>query len=654
MRRTTAGINFFRVSARKNGGRKKCDDADDSSGAKSPRTDGSESWEEDMEWAPETEEPRAASSTLNEIIADNSVLRTQNVIKEKVFDIELDEHLCEMRKDTKLIMVDIPGVNEAGSSKMYMDYVSKNWATFDCVVVVMDVMQGVNTEEQVSLLQSVKDKLAAEKKIPIIVLCNKVDDPEDEEVALLVDEVRAKVEQIFSVDCREAALNQILATTEDGRAGHGQKWPAFIPISAGNAFLYRMASRLSLADFKKLDKDSVDKIGRAEIGRIKWKKLSQQRKHEIAFAAVSDQSEYEERLEATNFNKFLDVLVHCIGGEAAQAQMIEKQLEVAVKNLSYKDCLAKQLLGICERSKVVGQKTVHLKDRFWTLYIKQEDDARSSFSVDMELTRLHDCMEQLIRYAVDLNKTIHDDGKDQGWKQEEMRATKAMETLVHYQYGMLQKKYSTWNVSNSSMMLRGVLSWDEDREYFYHHGRAYSPRNIHQDVPSVLTMKHPSLWKQLPSTKPKTKKLIKKRGNRTTNRWENRVTNEIVVADANPGLVREKATWTNLSPCDWIAMVDSISILAYDKHFCEYFGRKKHQLEMLKLSVFSKHMQDGSTTNNYLAGTHDDNGVFTPNDPFKYALVKQIDIRESPSDPLHWGHLTWKFCQFQKSREASK
>ena len=57
MRRTTAGINFFRVSARN---KESLADDDTASIQKSER------WSSD-----ETEEPRKAKSTLQEIIADN-------------------------------------------------------------------------------------------------------------------------------------------------------------------------------------------------------------------------------------------------------------------------------------------------------------------------------------------------------------------------------------------------------------------------------------------------------------------------------------------------------------------------------------------------------------------------------------------------------
>ena len=70
-----------------------------------------------------------------------------------------------------------------------MDYVAQKWDTFDCVVVVMDAVQGVNTEEQVKLLEFVKDKTEKIRTIPVIVLGNKVDHPDDKEVAALVGEV---------------------------------------------------------------------------------------------------------------------------------------------------------------------------------------------------------------------------------------------------------------------------------------------------------------------------------------------------------------------------------------------------------------------------------------------------------------------------------
>ena len=155
MRRTTAGVSNFRLNT---------------------RTDS----------APQSGEFKGAQETLKTITEDNETLRQQDVVEEKTFDIEIAEQLCEMRSDTRLTIVDIPGINEAGASSKYRDYVIEKWHTFDCIVAVMDARQGVNTEEQLGLLELIKDNCQTIKEIPVIILCNKVDESEDKEQQVLV------------------------------------------------------------------------------------------------------------------------------------------------------------------------------------------------------------------------------------------------------------------------------------------------------------------------------------------------------------------------------------------------------------------------------------------------------------------------------------
>jgi GTPase SAR1 family protein len=202
MRRTTAGVNLFRLHTKipkdasvmdqaEGDSNEKEDSADDPEKVDTPPTDvGS--------WGSEPEVLHDASHTLQQITHDNSMLRQTNQIQESTFDVELDEPLCSMRSDTRLVLIDIPGLNEAGSRDIFKQYVDDKWDTFDCVIAVMDVMQGVNTEEQVQLLRMIKHNLATKKQVPVIVLCNKVDDPHDHEIKMLVNEVRNKVTEIFA------------------------------------------------------------------------------------------------------------------------------------------------------------------------------------------------------------------------------------------------------------------------------------------------------------------------------------------------------------------------------------------------------------------------------------------------------------------------
>jgi GTPase SAR1 family protein len=123
-KRTTAGINYFylNVSSDKKGKRQ-----------------------------------RSAESIHDEITADNKKkVRDGHDIIQKVFEIDIPEPIVRCHSDTILVLVDIPGINEAGTENKYKDFVSNNWKTFDCVIVVMDGKQGVNSEDQVFLLQFVK------------------------------------------------------------------------------------------------------------------------------------------------------------------------------------------------------------------------------------------------------------------------------------------------------------------------------------------------------------------------------------------------------------------------------------------------------------------------------------------------------------------
>lgn len=200
MKRTTAGVNYFRIvtPGKDPSGNDKTEGENKEAVEESTENKAHGNIEEAEEpRCPDAGESRTAKSTLEEITEDNKILRETNEVKEKWFDIELDEHLMEMRKDTNLVVVDVPGINEAGACSKYKDYVNAKWHTFDCVVAVMDGKQGVNTEDQVYLLNLIRANNAEIMEIPIVVLFNKVDDPEDQEQAGLIREAKEEIYRIF-------------------------------------------------------------------------------------------------------------------------------------------------------------------------------------------------------------------------------------------------------------------------------------------------------------------------------------------------------------------------------------------------------------------------------------------------------------------------
>ena len=397
MRRTTAGIDFFRIVAKDDQSSDKSDGPKDQEKGTVLATGGSsEKWSVISD-----EETQKAENILKEIETSNKELRQANKIEEKRFNIELDENLCKMRKDTSLVIVDIPGVNEADTDSIYMKYTNDNWDTFDCVVLVMDARQGVSTEEQVSLLKLVKKNLNEKKDLPVIILCNKVDDPDDTEQAMVVAEVRQKVSEIFCVGCREEALQKALnAATINPLQYPAGMFPVVIATSAVHAFFYRTASLLSFEEFeKKFDQDLIDKIGREEVGKFAWRKLSKTEKYQAVYKAVQGDSEYDERLEATAFDKFLKMLSLSLGGAEMQLQLLKKQVDVELKSLNRENCTLDRLRSMHDKCVLLGKDMTEFTRTFWVLYRACKDDVLAAFKEDMEVQNLTKPMKLLETYC---------------------------------------------------------------------------------------------------------------------------------------------------------------------------------------------------------------------------------------------------------------
>jgi len=119
------------------------------------------------------------TDTWTQIVADNLRLRTDTKIEEKSFDVQVEDILfpsCIPNANARIVFSDFPGMNEAEIKAMYTDFVRKSWDSLDCAIVVMDASQVVNTEEQIELLRFVQECNNTHKNIPLVIVCNKVDD----------------------------------------------------------------------------------------------------------------------------------------------------------------------------------------------------------------------------------------------------------------------------------------------------------------------------------------------------------------------------------------------------------------------------------------------------------------------------------------------
>jgi signal recognition particle receptor subunit beta len=395
VRRETAGITKFRINVVAEKGKRKST----GDGKRKARTLDDDN--DDSEIVDLCEDgSRTAESIHDEAKEENERLRKSETLEEPtVVDIHLDCFLGEMRNDTSLCLVDIPGVNDIKMKPVYKKWVNDNWSSFDCVILVMDATHGVDTADPVDLLTLVETNCRKIRDLPVIILCNKVDDPCNEELDKAVSCIQKEIQEIFNVDDRKVALEEFLEKRNNGELVQFPS-PAFLPISAQYALLYHSANggTLGLDEFKGFPFHLIDKFGLDEVGKHKWKSLkTKDEKYEKAYEELQDPGLFKERLQATNFDKVTELLSFTICGCDVQTQLIGAQLDFAMST-SAKHSVMDVLRVIHKKKVAIGAPIDTLPPFFWKAYKECEDDAFAELIGPGDVKCLEPPMTLLIDY----------------------------------------------------------------------------------------------------------------------------------------------------------------------------------------------------------------------------------------------------------------
>ena len=614
MKRTTAGVNLFRISQAVEGNEEPGEQKDTKQRVLDKEDTISEN---EMDWSVVTDgQPiKSAESTHTEISSDNRTLRSSTKVVEKVFDIQVDDTICKMRKDTRLVLIDVPGINEADSSRKFKDYVRSHWTTFDCVCLVMDAVQGVNTEEQVELLKFVRKNNEEGKDIPTIIIGNKMDDPEHKQKLELVRETRQKTIEIFGETCSEDFLARILGAESRDMDDAGLRSGAvFVPVSAAYAFVYRKAGSLTVESLQKLDKDILDDIGQMEVGIKKWRKLSDSKKCQVVRDAISDPSEYHESLARTNFHNFLSVLAYYVGGDVAQRGLLAKQIDVVLRFLAPNESgsLVDAIYYIYKRCQAIGRSTDDLPTNFWRVYFTLKEDAMKKAGEEVDASGLPPLFAELQAYY-ELATTV-------GWDIEKDKAIKEMKKLLKIQLWLVLNKWKKWSFETfqcQSYVLGSTKFCGGDNNDKCYNGSSGCGAGFYTSVGNTYF----HCGQQ--SSRVKT--------------WKKPT----------------KVDWTNLSPHDWIVLLSSILLPSNEVEFYEYFGQEKTSLEAILLKMRIRYDSEIASIENGLNLTNEK--IYTQavcskgSKGSKNDALLKVKMPSELSDPSHWGCIGWKYTKFFRS-----
>lgn len=348
-----------------------------------------------------------------------------------------------LRDDVALSFVHIPGIDDTGASPGQV-YMTEQWETFDCIIVVADPFQG-EEKHHAHTVKIVKTLLTKRKKMPAILLCHyqKTSGIGLEEGRKLIAAVEEKVRWYNESDKIRSDRSTVASMTIGMMSYDSDKDDD--EETACNEDKYKEGAGVMDLDS---DDDSAYHTDDGTEFETQWSSHNGQpayafgendrmRTPLIEFFVASSR-----KMVGAQASAFQCRLQGLVGTADAQTQTLMVQKAVALDKLSTESYFpfVKQLQTVCERYQNVDVDMT-LKETvttfFWDIYLACEDGAFARFEREMNPSRLAFPLDQLCDYQLWIKKL--------DWKEEQDKIVAAVGDLVRRQLNFVLHKNSLWS-----------------------------------------------------------------------------------------------------------------------------------------------------------------------------------------------------------------
>jgi hypothetical protein len=290
-----------------------------------------------------------------------------------------------------------------------------------------------------------------------------------------------------------------------------------------------------------------------------------------------------------------------------------------------------EICKIISISECIGLVDMQFHNHFWDAYKSYMEKSIEIYKTSMDHRGFGMAMTQLVQY----DSLLRQVGADES---ERRKVVDEMVCLVRVQIKELLKYADLWPTGFSleeSKINNQYIYYDNEQQKWdqisIHH--QYQIANNPKQNPVFNNAHH---WECVSSGS-----------------WRNKYSLNVINTTNNP--VSTKEVWYDLSLLDFKIAFDSILVLLYHKAFCLNLGRERIRMEAIvnkynnmKDSFEKKGDATSRTMFECIAGTYDDDGEFVPKNVDKYNIFVHFKMPEHLSDPSHWGHLAWIFCEFME------
>lgn len=224
---------------------------------------------------------------------------TINDIKETYHEVPKIHKLVNLENSVYLTIYDIPGLNDARTKDVYFEYLDNNFYKFDIIIFVVDIHSGLNTADEIMILEKILNNIKKNKESydiinKLIVIANKCDEMqyEKKDCKILDEELEEMFEQVtLTVKQKVAEIIPNLIYSIN-------------PLSAEDSYIYRMYDRNPAYE---LDIKHVNKFGFNEYGKSRWNRLNDKKKS-AKIKELMQKMDINDTLSHTGFKGFNETL----------------------------------------------------------------------------------------------------------------------------------------------------------------------------------------------------------------------------------------------------------------------------------------------------------------------------------------------------------
>jgi GTPase SAR1 family protein len=224
-------------------------------------------------------------------------------LKEYGYELEFYVESMElnMGKKIPICIYDIPGLNDAKTKNTYYEYLKNNFHKFDIILFVVDIQSGLNTSDEIDILNFLSDniikhKVESKKNIAMLTVVNKADDMQlglgDKlevlgELGEMFEQTKTTITDVFN---KKNIKNNLFGC---------------IPICGLDAHLYRMIKKYKNVSI--LSSEHILRIGINDEGS-KFRRYTPEIQREKVANIIMDNDFSESMIKLSGFSQIEDCI----------------------------------------------------------------------------------------------------------------------------------------------------------------------------------------------------------------------------------------------------------------------------------------------------------------------------------------------------------